>query len=139
MKIFRILTLTIILIFISCNSIMAAAETSSDLLKSRAKEYWEMKHKKNWAQAYMFFCKKYQEQTTKADFIKSANLPIFAFKIESAETSEDKKSAVITISFDTEMRGFQLKGAKVKEKWIYEGKNWYVCPEKGGFKRMFQK
>ncbi|MCP4352836.1 MAG: hypothetical protein GY795_45880 [Desulfobacterales bacterium] len=138
MKLSRLSAIFILFIFILSHSVMADKPVT-EVLKNRAKEHWDMKKNKDWDKAYTFFCKQYQSKTSKNDFIRTANLRVLAFKIDKIELAKNKKSADVNVSFDTKMQGFDLKGVKVKEKWIYEEKNWYVCPEPGGFKKMFKK
>ena len=137
MRIYRSVFIIFSLVLISCAQM--EVRNGAVPLEKRAAAFWEAKAAGNWEKAYSFFCSAYRAKTTMKDFARSANLRILSFKVDAIDLQEGDKKAVVTVSFDTAAMGFDLKGIKIKEEWVYEDHTWRACPGPGGFKRLFEK
>ena len=108
-------------------------------LEKRVASFWEAKVQGDWEGAYGFLCSAFRAQTTREDFVRSADLRILSFKVEAIDLQHGDKKAVVTVSFDTTAMGFELKEIKIKDEWVNENGAWRICPRPGGFKGIFEK
>ncbi len=127
-----------ILFIIFILSACVSDKINPNALEERVKGCWQAKQNKEWNKSYEFYCKKYKNQISYENFIKSSNLDITGFKVEKTDFREKEKTATVTVSFDNQSHGFHFQGIKIREEWIYEENNWYVCAEAGSFKKMFE-
>jgi hypothetical protein len=128
-------TFLLLLILISCTHMVLDEPVP---IKRRVAAFWEAKVQRDWARAYDFLCNAYKAQTTKEDYISSADLRVLSFKIEAIDLHKGGKKAIVTVSFDTIVMGFEFKRVKIKDEWINEDGAWRICPT-GGFKEIFEK
>jgi hypothetical protein len=137
MKQSLLVIMSIFLFLTGCAHITADKTVPS--LQERISTVWQAKVDKKWDEVYDHSCREWRAKISEAAFLRSANMTITSFKTEKIQRSADGKEATVTIRFNTDAMGMELKGVKIKERWVYEDNNWYVCPKGDSAKRLFEK
>lgn len=111
----------------------------ADVLKARSTAFWQAKTDGNWEGAYAFHCRAFKQKLSRTNYIKSANVTTKNFEVAGAVVAENGTSATVTVLADIEFNGMQIKKVPMKEPWVLEDGDWFICPPAGGFLDLFKK
>lgn len=130
------LCLVALLMIGACTHFPGTVKT--DDVSNRAIDFWKAKQEGRWDLAYGFHCRAFQKDVTLSNYIKSVNVEIVGFKVEQIVLNADESAAEVNLRSDIAFQGLKLTDVPMKEKWVKENHNWYVCPDKGGFLELFK-
>jgi len=120
--------LCLLLFFFGCAHLQGWKDP--ELLRKRVRACWEAKAKGQWDRVYdRFLCKAYKDRISRVAFISSANLKVSGFEVGEIELRPEGREAEVEVSFDTSVMGFDFKGIKLKERWLWQGGDWCLMPQ----------
>ena len=126
----RMLSLMIVIIMATallnaCSSLpfMPKEET----LKERVEGLMNAKINNNWGKVYTYFDPSYKKSISKETFLaKKREIQFIKFAIESINVEASRVEATVKIKYDVIMRGFKFKDSFENQRWIKNGRKWYM-------------
>jgi hypothetical protein len=103
-----------------------APKPTEEGLRKRVEAAWNAKVRGDWAAVYEMCSDNFKQHTDKGRFASAANLKVKRFEIDKVEmdASADPARAKVTIKAEMNPMGFELKGVRITEDWIFEDGEW---------------
>ncbi|MCF8109661.1 MAG: hypothetical protein K9J81_11800 [Desulfohalobiaceae bacterium] len=121
-------TLSLVLLLLSASSgLLAGSEQDPAVaLKNRTHSLMQAKVAGDWDEVYDHFWSGFRDQISEVQFLNKTKTVMFKdYSIEDIELTGDGHEAVVTVSNDCSIQGYELEGALDKQAWIYENGRWF--------------
>ncbi len=120
-----------IIMAVSLTALMAGCATLSfkpadQQIRQRVEGMMNAKIENDWGKVYDYYGPAYKKTMPKDTFARMARAVYFTkFTITSIEVGPSGKEAVVKLTYDVVMKGFDFKDISETQKWINDGWNWY--------------
>jgi hypothetical protein len=125
MKDHPILIVVLLILLTGCAALPHPSPEES--LRARVEGLMQAKVDGKWDVVYGFFESSFRKTMSKE---KYSNVPrgisFENFTIETIEILSSGKEATVNVKSDISMQGFTFKGAPEKQRWVKEGRQWFL-------------
>jgi len=112
-----------VIIGVLISSCVPFAKPTEEGLRKRVEYLWQQRLQGNWAATYDLLCAKSKKKVSREAFGKGS-APVKQYEILSIEMSPDRRSATVDVSITVEYMGFEFKGIRTRQEWLFESGQW---------------